>query len=78
MADITRATAVDEEVDKAVEDMFTYHPWGAEQTQKGSAVRDALAKAFRIIITNCPPCPDRSSALRMLRQCRMEANSANQ
>ena len=74
--DISRATHVNEEVDKTVEDMFTYHPWGPEQTQKGNAVRDALSKAFRAIIENAPPCPDRSAALRKIREARMDANSA--
>lgn len=76
MADFTRATVVDEEVDKTVEDLFTYHPWGPEQTIKGNAVRDALAKAVRAIIANAPPSPDRSAAIRKIREARMDANSA--
>jgi hypothetical protein len=74
--DITRATEVTPEADKIVEDMFTYHPWGPEQTQHGNAVRDALAKAVRAIIEHAPPSPDRSAAIRKLREARMDANSA--
>jgi len=74
--DFNRATEVSPDVDKTVEDLFTYHPWSAEQTQKGVAVRDALAKAVRVIIENVPPCPDRTVAIRKLREARMDANSA--
>lgn len=76
MADITRATAVDEEVDKTVEDMFTYHPWSPAQTVKGNAIRDALSRAVRVIIANAPPCPDRSAAIRKIRESKMDASSA--
>jgi hypothetical protein len=74
--DITRATHIDEEADKTVEDMFTYQPWGPEQTLKGNKVRDALARAFIVAIENVPPCPDRSAALRKIREARMDLNSA--
>ena len=74
--DITRAVEMSPEIDKIVEDMFTYHAWAPEQTVKGNAVRDSLASAVRVIIANVPPSPDRSSAIRMIRQARMEANSA--
>jgi hypothetical protein len=74
--DITRATEVTPEVDKIVEDMFTYHQWGPEEMQKGNAVRNALSSAFRVIIANVPPSPDRSAALRKLRDARMDCNSA--
>lgn len=74
--DFNRATEVTEEVDKIVEDLFTYHPWGPDQTQHGNAVRDALAKAVRVIIRHVPPSPDRTVAIRKLRECRMDCNSA--
>ena len=74
--DFTRATEVTPEVDKTVEDLFTYHPWGPEETKKGNEVRNALASAVLVIIANVPPSPDRSAAIRKLREARMDANSA--
>lgn len=76
MADIMRATAVDEEVDKAVEDLFAYHQLEIEQVQKGNLVRNALASAVRVIIQNVPPSPDRSAAIRKVRESRMDCLSA--
>lgn len=55
---------------------FTYAPWNSEQTQAGNAVREALIKACGVIIQNVPPSPDRSVALRQLREARMNCNSA--
>lgn len=74
--DLTRATSVTDEIDKTVEDLFTYHPWGPEETQRGNPVRDILAKAVRVIIEKVPPSPDRSAAIRKIREARMDCNSA--
>jgi hypothetical protein len=74
--DLTRATEVNPEVEKMVYDMFTYHPWGPEKTQAGNPVRDILSKAVLAIIQNVPPSPDRSTAIRKLREARMDCNSA--
>lgn len=76
MPDPTRALEATSEVRSQIADMFQYHPWDAEKTKKGDAVRQILAEAVAVIIDNVPPCPDRSSAIRMIRQARMEANSA--
>lgn len=42
----------------------------------GNFTRAALAKAVLAIIDNAPPSPDRSAAIRKLREARMDANSA--
>lgn len=55
---------------------FTYQPWDAEQTRVGTKVREALELAARVILEDVPSCPDRSVALRKLREARMDANSA--
>ena len=55
---------------------FEYHPWDEEQTAIGTAVRSVLEGAARLIIERVPDCPDRSVALRKLREARMDANSA--
>lgn len=76
MIDVNRATELTPEVEDAIEDMFVYHAWDNEKVNKGSAVRKALQDAVRIIVENVPPCPDRSTAIRKLREARMDANSA--
>ncbi len=72
----TMATEASPEVRNQIADMFLYHPWDAEKAKRGEKVREILAAAVAVIIDNVPPCPDRSSAIRMIRQARMEANSA--
>lgn len=74
--DITRATQVDPQVAATVEDMFEYHPWNPEQVLHGKAVRKALSDAVLVIIEHVPPSPDRTVAIRKLRDARMDCNSA--
>ncbi len=69
----TRVT--DPGVLEATEEMFTYKPWDEGQKAKGDLVRKALLRAVRTIIDNVPPGPDRSVAIRKLRECRMDCNS---
>ena len=74
--DVMRADALTIEVSEAVDDMFDYHAWTDQQKARGGKVREALAGAVRTLIENVPPCPDRSAAIRKLREARMDANSA--
>ncbi len=76
MPDPTRALEASPEVRQEIADMFIYHPWDAEKVKKGDKVRQILAEAVAVIIDNVPPSADRSSAIRMIRQARMECNSA--
>lgn len=57
-------------------DVFEYHKWDDEQTAIGTEVRAALEQAARVIIEKVADCPDRSVALRKIREARMDANSA--
>jgi hypothetical protein len=76
--DFTRASRVVQggETDKAIDDAFNYHPWTSEQEAKGVEVRLALATAVKVIVANVPPGPDRTTAIRKIREARMDANSA--
>jgi hypothetical protein len=74
--DITRVTEVTNEVVDTAKDMFEYHPWDDQQNLHGALIRKALQDAFLVILVNAPPCPDRSAALRKLREARMDCNSA--
>ena len=74
--DINRAAEWDPTVEETVRDMFLYHPWNQDQQESGDLVRAALMEAVRVIIANVPPCPDRTVAIRKLREARMDCNSA--
>jgi hypothetical protein len=74
--DFTRAVETTEEVKQAVRDAFEYHPWDPDQVEAGSRVRAALVSSVVTIINNVPPGPDRTTAIRKLREARMDCNSA--
>lgn len=74
--DVTRVKELTQEVDDTIYDMFEHHSWDLNQQEAGRKVRECLLQAFRTIVVNVPPCPDRSAALRKLREARMDANSA--
>lgn len=66
----------DQDLDFLVNDMFSYHEWTPEQIEKGNRIRDSLKVACKVILINIPPSSDRSTALRKLRECRMDCNAA--
>lgn len=74
--DISRAADLNGDVVKTIEDMFEYHAWDEEQKAHGKAVREALIEAVKVIVKHVPPGPDRSAAIRKIRECRMDCNSA--
>jgi len=74
--DFTRASSLTNEVSDAIDDAFEYHPWNDYQVAKGRLVREALAGAVKEIVRLVPPGPDRSAAIRKIREARMDANSA--
>lgn len=74
--DFTRARSVTPEIDSAIDDAFEYHPWSDTQLGQGIAIRRALAIAVKVIVANAPPGPDRTTAIRKVREARMDANSA--
>ena len=59
-----------------VEELFTYHTWNEEQTAHGVKVREALVNAATVILDEVPDSPDRTVAIRKLREARMDCNSA--
>jgi hypothetical protein len=76
MMDINREKQMTPEVESAIIDMFEYHKWDDSKIDAGSAVRQALIDAVKIIVARVPPGPDRSTAIRKIREARMDANSA--
>ena len=63
------------EVIKEADDLYEYHPWTEKQQEAGKKVRDSLKAAHIVIVDNVPPGPDRTVALRKLRDVRMDCNS---
>ena len=74
--DIGRAAEMTPEVEAAINDMFEYHRWDNAKVEAGGKVREALSNAVKVIVANVPPGPDRSVAIRKLRDARMDCNSA--
>ena len=64
------------EIELHVKDMFDYHAWDAEQIRLGQLIRVSLASACELIYMYVPDCPDRDTAIRKLREVRMDCNSA--
>ena len=75
-ADFTRAKELTPEVEAAVRDAFEYHAWDAQQLERGARIRQVLVTAVLQIIEDVPPGPDRSAAIRKIREARMDCNSA--
>lgn len=62
--DFTRASALTPEVEASIEDAFEYHKWTDAQVAAGARIRKALADAVKVIVTDVPPSPDRTTAIR--------------
>lgn len=69
-----------EVVHSLVDDMMQYHPWDTywdkDKISKSTDVRNAIGNAIKVILESVPPSPDRSAAIRKLREARMDCNSA--
>ena len=74
--DLTTATGLPREVSDAVEDAFGYHKWTPEQVEIGAGIRKILVQAVKIIIAEVPPGPDRTVAIRKIREAQMDVDSA--
>lgn len=74
--DLNRATELTPEVEAAIDDQFQYRAASPEQIAAMGRVRDVLALAVKQLIRDVPPGPDRSTAIRKIREARMDANSA--
>ena len=59
-----------------IEQLFTYHSPTEEQKQDYVDIRSKAMELARLIDTKCPASPDRTAAIRKLRECVMTANAA--
>lgn len=73
MIDVSVATSCS---DEDLVDIMAYHRWNEEMVAKGEKVRAAIGAALKVIIEVVPPSSDRDSAIRKLREARMDSNSA--
>ena len=70
---IRRLTKMDR---SQIEDAFTYHAPSKEQVDDMLEIREKAKELAYLLINKCPPCADRSSVLRRLRNVVMEANAS--
>ena len=62
--------------EEIIDDLFTYHAPTPEQAEKYRRINNATKAAALVIHQECPPSPDRTAAMRLLREARMTANSS--
>lgn len=62
--------------DTIIADMLNYKKPTEISIPKFQAVSEAAEQFLRVIRDNVPNCPDRSVAIRKIREARMDANSA--
>ncbi|HEV7674362.1 MAG TPA: hypothetical protein VGQ12_07520 [Candidatus Angelobacter sp.] len=62
--------------DSSITDLFTYHKPDEVQQAQYTRVNAAAAVLYEAIMNSCPPCADRSHALRLVRDAKQWANTA--
>lgn len=60
----------------AIEELFTYHAPTEQQKTMYLEIRKAAAELARVIDRHCPAGPDRSAAVRKVREAVMTANAS--
>lgn len=58
-----------------IENLFTYHAPTEDQIKKYADLRNAAMEFARIIHNNVPESPDRTAAIRLVREAVMTANA---
>lgn len=57
-------------------DVVSYHAPTPDQITSITSIRSATQGLLDTIVANCPPSPDRSAALRKVREAMMTANAS--
>lgn len=65
----------DSPVDYPIENYFTYHAPTPDQIERYQALRDAAKELAYLIVALVPDGPDKSAAIRKLRETVMTANA---
>lgn len=66
----------EEELEAIADDLFRYHPPTEEQKAKYDAINEGAKAFFKVVHANCPQSPDRTAAVRLIREARMTANAS--
>ena len=66
----------DDGISALADDLFTYHAPTPEQVEKYAAINEAAKAFFKVVHANCPQSPDRTAAVRLIREARMTANAS--
>lgn len=67
---------IDEKDEKELVRQFSYHPPRSDQLPRYTELRSAALSFARVILRCSPPCADRTTALRKVREAVMTANAA--
>ncbi len=59
-----------------LDELFTYHPASNEQKLAYEEIRSSAKDLVQVIQNHCPVGPDRSAAIRKVREAVMTANAA--
>ena len=60
----------------AIEELFTYHAPSGDQPERYKRIREAAKALAYEIDRSCPPGPDRTAAIRHIREAVMTANAS--
>lgn len=71
-----RYVSISDEDRAKVNDIVSYHAPSAEAIDNITRVRDAIEATIVTFMENCPPCADRTAAIRKLREAMMTANAS--
>ncbi len=74
--DFTRAAELTPQVEDSIKDAFERHPWHQDKEDKAAMVRVSMVNLVRLIVANIPPSPDRSAAIRKIREARADCDNA--
>ncbi len=66
----------DAAIERMLDDLFTYHPPTPEQLEKYARISESMRAAARVVLQTCPASPDRTAAIRLIREARMTANAS--
>lgn len=62
--------------EQKLEELFTYHAPEGDQPARYQRVRTAARILVKEILESCPPCADRTAAIRKVREAQMTANAS--
>ena len=64
------------EVPDIIDTLFTYHAPEGDQPARYTCIREAAKVFARVVHNNCEPGPDRTFAIRKIREAVMTANAS--